>query len=166
MNVTIHYHRPGLGITHYTEELLEDDGCRVRTYAVIPPAHRLSLSQQLWVDGLLPKTQLIGSIRKHYFYREHFDVLVFLDTEGQLAGYYSDIATPLQKVADGYALTDLFLDIWLTPEGQLHELDVDEFAEALAKDLVPRGLQTIAWNTMDRLRAEVQSGVYPGKYLA
>jgi predicted RNA-binding protein associated with RNAse of E/G family len=119
----------------------------------------------LWIDGLLPKRQTIGSIRKHYFYHEHFDVLAFLDTEGQLAGYYSDITTHLQKVADGYAITDLFLDIWLTPEGRLHELDVDEFAEAIAKDLVPPGLQSIAWNTMERLRLEVQAGVYPQKYL-
>lgn len=165
MNVTIHYDRPGLGVTHYVEELIEDDGVCLRTLATIPPEHRLSLSQQLWIDGLLRRPRMIATIHKHYFYHEHFDLLVFYDLAGQVAGYYSDVATPLQKVADGYAITDLFLDIWLTPEGVLHELDVDEFAEAIGRDLVPAGLQTIAWQTLDRLRDEVQAGIYPSRYL-
>ena len=165
MLITIHYTRPGKGLTIYTEGLISDDGHCLHTYTVLPDDIRQNLSRALQRDNLIAPTQTIGAIRKRYFYNEPFNLLEFWDTEERLAGYYSDLTTLLVKRDDGYHLTDLYLDIWLTPEGTLHELDWDEFEEAVEQNILTPEQQTLARRAMARLVAEVASGQYPTRYL-
>jgi predicted RNA-binding protein associated with RNAse of E/G family len=165
MLATVHYTRPGKGLTLYTEGLVSDDGHCLHTYTVLPDEIRRDLSHALRRDDLIAPTQTIASIRKFYFYTEPFNVLEFWDTEDRLAGYYSDLTDLLVKQADGYHLTDLFLDLWLTPDGTLRELDWDEFEEAVAQGVLTLEQQTLARTTMARLVAEVASGRYPAHYL-
>jgi predicted RNA-binding protein associated with RNAse of E/G family len=165
MLVTIHYTRPGKGLTVYTEGLVSDDGQRLHTYTVLPDEIRRDLSQALRRDNLIAPTQTIAAIRKRYFYSEPFNLLEFWDTEERLAGYYSDLTNLLVKRDDIYHLTDLFLDLWLTPEGTLHELDWDEFEEAVGQGVLTPEQATLARQTMARLVSEVASGHYPTHYL-
>ncbi len=37
--------------------------------------------------------------------------------DGVTLGYYVDITTPLRNRGAEYTLTDLFLDLWVTPDG-------------------------------------------------
>lgn len=168
MDVTIHYQRldPERGLARYTEGLVVDDGTRLVTEAVIPPEYRARVSAGLWRLGLLPETQTLSAIRKHYFYTENFDILLFYDQHGALAGTYSDITTPLTRVAGVYHITDLFLDIWITPAGGYHELDWDEFEAAVAAGQLSPELAQTAQQTLARLRAEFAAGRYPAAYLA
>jgi hypothetical protein len=165
MLVTLHYTRPGKGLTVYTEGLVSDDGQRLHTYTVLPDEIRRDLSQALRRDHLITPTQTIAAIRKRYFYNEPFNLLEFWDTEERLAGYYSDLTDLLVKRDDVYYLTDLFLDLWLTPEGTLHELDWDEFDEAVDQGVLTPEQATLARQTMARLVSEVASGRYPTHYL-
>ena len=167
MDVSVYYRRldPERGTSVYTEGLLDDDGRRLKTYTLIPAEHRARVSGGLWRLGLLPRAQTLTSVRKHYFYAETFDVLVFYDQDGALAGYYSDITTPLTRVGADYHLTDLFLDIWLTPAGAFHELDWDEFEAARRAGQLTADLAETARATLSRLRAEFQAGRYPSAYL-
>jgi predicted RNA-binding protein associated with RNAse of E/G family len=165
MLVTIHYTRPGKSLTLYTEGLVSDDGHCLHTYTVLPDEIRRDLSQALRRDNLIAPTQTIASIRKRYFYAEPFNLLEFWDTENCLAGYYSDLTTLMVKRDDGYHLTDLFLDIWLTPEGTLRELDWDEFEEAVEHGVLTDEQQALARGTMARLVSEVADGQYPTRYL-
>ena len=165
MLVTIHYTRPSKGLTIYTEGLVSDDGDCLHTYTILPDDIRQNLSRVLQRDQMIPPGQTIGSIRKRYFYHEPFNVLEFLDTNDQLAGYYSDLTTLLVKREDVYHLTDLFLDIWLSPDGTLQELDWDEFEEAVTQGVLTPEQQTLARETMARLVAEAASGQYPTRYL-
>lgn len=165
MLATIHYTRPGKGLTLYTEGLVSDDGHCLHTYTVLPDEIRQNLSLVLRRDGLIAPSQTIASIRKRYFYAEPFNLLEFRDTEERLAGYYSDIATLLVKQDGAYHLTDLFLDIWLAPDGTLHELDWDEFEEAIEQGVLTPEQQALAREAMARLVAEIASGRYPAHYL-
>lgn len=163
--VTIHYTRPGKSLTVYTEGLVSDDGHCLHTYTLLPDEIRRDLSQALQRDNLIAPTRTIAAIRKRYFYTEPFNLLEFWDTEEHLAGYYSDLTTLLVKREDGYHLTDLFLDIWLTPEGVLRELDWDEFEEAVEQGILTLEQHTLARQAMARLVAETASGQYPTRYL-
>jgi predicted RNA-binding protein associated with RNAse of E/G family len=166
MQAIIHYTRPGKGLTVYTEGFVFDDGQRVRTYTELSEEAQAGLTEALQKQHLMSGGRRVGAIRKHYFYAEPFNVLEFFDTDGQLIAYYSDITTLLTKADGVYALTDLWLDMWLTPDGVFSELDWDEFEEAIAAGLATPAWQTLARATMARLKAEAASGVYPQKYVA
>ena len=101
MQVQIHYHRLLEGTTIYTEELVADDGRCLQTFVDLPEERRRRISQQLWGMGVLPRPQVVASIRKFYFYGEPFDIMAFHDTVDRLAGYYSDVGLPLTRMLLG-----------------------------------------------------------------
>ena len=163
--VMIEYIRPGKDVNQYVEEVVfEDDHC-LKTFKQFPDdiAKRLTLSLQS--NGFITKQQNTTCISKVYFFEEHFNVLQFQDQNRQTLGYYSDVGTPLIKTATGYQMTDWFLDIWLTPEGKLFELDLDEFEVAIANKLLTVQEVQIARDTFARLIDEVKRGIYPKAYL-
>jgi predicted RNA-binding protein associated with RNAse of E/G family len=108
---------------------------------------------------------MIGSVEKHLFYDEYFTIMKICDTEGQLLGYYSDVATPLQKTNDEYSLSDLILDVWIYPNSTILELDRDEFEEAISKGLLSIEQQTKAEEVLERLKIEIRRGIFPSAYL-
>ena len=164
-SVSIHYHRPGKPLTIYEEDLISDDGVYLRTTKTLPPEISERLSRAMLKDNLISSEQRVLIVNKIYFFSEHFNLLEFRDTNGDLLGHYSDIGTPLTRIADGYAMTDWFLDIWLYPNGELRELDWDEFQEACAVGLLNLEEQRLAVKTMQRLKDEAAQNIYPSQYL-
>ena len=61
-------------------------------------------------------------------------------------------------------MTDLYLDIWLFPDGRLLELDWDEFEEAIAKKVITPAQEGLARSAMKRLVDEASKGIYPLQY--
>jgi len=166
MQIHIHYQRlDHRGLTIYEEDLVADDGERVETYKTLSPEVSRPLSESLRRDGLIAPDQTASAIRKYYFYQEPFDVLVFLDPAGNPLGYYSDTTTWLARHEGQYHLTDLFLDLWLRPTGEVQELDWDEFHHACQTGVLSAEHQTLARNTLQRLVTEAQAGIYPLKYI-
>lgn len=165
--IRVHYTRlSARGTRVYREQRLADDGRRLTSFDVIPAEDQSRLAQAFWDQGLLPPGQLLGSLRKHYFYGEHFTVLAFFFVDGSLAGYYCDIATPLEKFGPAdYRLTDLFLDFWLAPGQPPRALDEDEFETAVAAGVVAGDLADCARRTFARLRAEIAAGTFPYRYI-
>jgi len=166
MEVAVHYHRfSASGTTIYHEGFVSDDGRRLTTHTILSEKERLGMSQSMWRQKMLPEGYLVGSIRKHYFYQEYFDVLAVYGLDGQLAGYYSDIATPLRKVGDIYYLDDLYLDYGLAPGQPPLPMDEDEFEAACAQGLLTAEHIERARATFARLGAEIAAGVFPDRYL-
>jgi predicted RNA-binding protein associated with RNAse of E/G family len=165
--INVHYTRLSARGTHvYRERRLADDGRRLTSFAVIESEAQPRLAQAFWNQGLLPRGPLLGSLRKHYFYNEHFTVLAFFFVDGTLAGYYCDIATPLEKVGPAdYRMTDLFLDFWLAPGQRPMALDEDEFEAAVAAGVVTADLADCARLTFERLRGEIAAGIFPYRYI-
>ena len=166
MEVNIYYRRlSARGTTIYREGLVTDNGQRLTTHTIVPEEFRLGLSQAFWKGNLLPRGYLLGSVRKRYFYGEHFDILAYYNTAGELAGYYSDIATPLRKLGDDYYLDDLFLDYWLAPGQPPMALDEDEFDDAIQHGLLTAEQIGNARSTFARLGQEIAAGIFPQRYI-
>lgn len=163
--VAIEYIRPGKDVQQFVEDLVFEDEHYLKTFKIFPESIAGRLTQSLRDNGFINESQRTTSITKVYFFHEHFNLLQFHDENRQTLGYYSDVGTPLIKTASGYQMTDWFLDIWLSPDGKLFELDMDEFEVALSNNLISESDAAVARNTFSRLINEVKLGVYPHSYL-
>ena len=164
--VLIEYIRPGKETTYYQEDLVTQDETCLRTYKTLPPEIVEHLSQALQDQNMIAPGQRVLSIAKIYFFNEPFNLLEFRGNAGELLGHYSDIGEPVIRLGSGkFQMTDLFLDLWLFPDGRLLELDWDEFEEAVRQELITSKQADLARNTLQRLVHEISQGIYPGKYL-
>ncbi len=50
--------------------------------------------------------------------------------DGRFTGFYANVLTPVRLDDDDWHTTDLFLDVFLTPAGDVHILDAEELAGA------------------------------------
>ena len=79
-------------------------------------------------------------------------------------GYYCDIMKPVKRRVDAtgkldcFEITDLFLDLWINPDGSYEIQDEDEFEEAVQGGALDTELGKKAWDVMKTLIAEVEAG--------
>lgn len=159
MEVIINFSRPGKGITRYIEGLIDDDEVRIKTLTLILPEFSHKWCEEVWwQNGCVPRSTLIGSVVKYLFYREWFSVMQLIGEGGEHLGYYVDMDTPLKKVAGEYYLTDLFLDLWIAPDGKFIELDQDEFEQGFHMGLITPYQYEKASRVFKQLTHEVSNG--------
>ena len=164
--VRIEYIRPGKETTYYEDDFVAQDEMCLQTYKTLPENISEPLSQALRKQGLIGPLQRAVIITKTYFFAEPFNLLQFCDHDGTLLGHYSDIGQPvIQLTPNTFQMTDLYLDIWLFPDGRLLELDWDEFEEALQKQVITPAQADLARTAMQRLLHETAEGIYPTRYL-
>lgn len=162
----VEYIRPGKEVTYYEEDFLAQDDICVRTFKTLPDDISARLSAALIQQQLIQPHQRVGMISKTYFFVEPFNLLEFRKTDGSLLGFYSDIGEPAIRVSKNeIRMTDLFLDIWLYPDGKLLELDWDEFEEAIENKVISSAQAELARNAMQRLVTENNQGIYPARYV-
>jgi len=153
--VHVKYIRPGKDVVILEEEYYDHDETCIRTIR----------SEALVRQQMIQSGQSVGTISEVYFFNEPFNVLEFRELDGTLLGYYSDIAEPTIQVSPAeFQMTDLFLDIWLFPDGRLLELDWDEFEEAVQKQVITPAQADLAQAAMKRLVDEATKGIYPSQY--
>jgi predicted RNA-binding protein associated with RNAse of E/G family len=99
------------------------------------------------------------------FRSKWYDLAKFYDRRLRFTGYYCDIIKPVQKLmlnaAKTSIITDLFLDLWITPEGSWSILDEDELAVALRDHAISKSLARQARRHMDSLVYRVRLGCFP-----
>lgn len=164
-NITVEYVRPGKETSYYEETLLAENDEYIKTFKRLPKEIADNLTHGLRKNQFIAEEESCGCITKIYFFHEYFDLLLFQDEQERVIGYYSDVGTPLTKTPNGFQMTDWFLDIWLSPDGTLFELDEDEFEEAISKNLFSAAEAEIARGAFNRLIQEVKDGIYPAAYL-
>jgi predicted RNA-binding protein associated with RNAse of E/G family len=163
--IRIEYIRPGKDVTYYEEEFFAQDETCLRTFKTLPEEISINLSNALLSQKLIEPGQRVGTISKLYFFNEPFNLLEFRATDGSLLGHYSDIGEPVIQLSPAeFQMTDLFLDLWLLPDGRLLELDWDEFEEAIEKKVITTAQADLARDTMRRLVDETKRGIYPKRY--
>lgn len=164
--VRIDYIRPGKKTTQYEEALVALDDVCLRTFKRLPNEITERLSQALREQNMIAPHQRAVTIAKTYFFTQPFDLLEFRDADGSLLGYYSDVGEPLTQIGESkFQMIDLYLDIWLYPNGRLLELDWDEFETAIQKEIISTSQAELARAAMLRLVREVSEGIYPSQYL-
>lgn len=70
------------------------------------------------------------SFTEYYYSDRWFNIFDILDSDGQRKGWYCNIAQPAVIFDDHIEQVDLFLDVWVDPQGKPLLLDEDEFAAA------------------------------------
>jgi predicted RNA-binding protein associated with RNAse of E/G family len=96
----------------------------------------------------------------------HHDIGRFHTPDGVFTGYYANVLTPVEMEGDGdggdvWHTTDLFLDVFVAPNGTVHLLDQEELAEALSRRWIPQALATTALKEAERLVREARAGHWP-----
>jgi len=163
--IRIEYIRPGKEVTFYEEDFFAQDETCIRTFKTLVDDISARLSESLIKQQLIQSGQRVGTISKVYFFTEPFNLLEFRDVNGALLGHYSDIGEPAIRISPNeIQMTDLYLDIWLYPNGELLELDWDEFEEAIQKQVITLAQSELARTAMQRLITETKKGIYPSKY--
>lgn len=99
------------------------------------------------------------------FQGQAFDVGRFYRPDGTWTGYYVDILEPVRWTnADPHTLEpiiDLFLDLWIAPDGTHVVLDEDEFDEAVGVGHLSRVQADHAQRVLQELVAATKRGEFP-----
>jgi predicted RNA-binding protein associated with RNAse of E/G family len=85
---------------------------------------------------------------EYYYAHRWFNVFDITDSSGRRKGWYCNITEPAHITSDCIEQIDLFLDVWVNPQGQTLLLDEDEFAADTTMSETQRrgaqvGLQTL-----------------------
>ncbi|MBO0796621.1 MAG: DUF402 domain-containing protein [Ktedonobacteraceae bacterium] len=92
----------------------------------------------------------------------HHALTAVLDTQENLARLYIDICKRWYLDEQGELFyDDLYLDIDVSPAGEVTLLDVDELEEALRKGDVSSLDYELAWREADRLLTAIEQDMFP-----
>ena len=73
----------------------------------------------------------MGDRFEEYYYSDRwYNVyVVFEGDSDQLKGWYCNMSRPAEILPDTVRWQDLALDVWISPAGEVHIMDEDEFAD-------------------------------------
>jgi GrpB-like predicted nucleotidyltransferase (UPF0157 family)/protein associated with RNAse G/E len=134
-----------------------------RSNKVIVGKSKITSSHSIVFDG---KSVLSAGFPIVYFelIGKWFNIVKIRNMQGRHTGYYCDVTTPPKLLEDGSVeLTDLFLDLWVSPDLRYKVLDEDELEEALEKGWIEKQLYDRAKKELRKLVTLVERGRFPPK---
>ncbi len=154
--VHIHYLRPPDRERIYTQYLIyEEEDVRV-TYA-----HDLSFESPIRIAGAIV-LETGSEVIWFTFPGAWHDIGIFHRADGSFTGTYANILTPCVFEEGGvWRTTDLFLDLWIDPTGDLLTLDEDELQEAEENGWVDPDTARRAREEVSTLSAQAAAGLWP-----
>ena len=155
--VTLTYKRPPNRVNHFQQELLylDDD--------VIVTSQRVKPSSPIVQDGQMVLGDNFAAVW-FVFTGLWYDVGKVYNLENEWTGYYCDVLKPVERSVDAtgklnrFEITDLFLDLWINPDGTYEIQDEDEFEDAVQDGAIDAALEEKALEVLKALIAEVESG--------
>lgn len=155
--ITLTYKRPPDRVNHFQQELLYLDD------EVIVTSQRVRPSSPIVQNG---KTVLADNFPVVWFVFTGlwYDVGKVYNLNNEWTGYYCDIMRPVKRSMNAsgklnyFEITDLFLDLWINPDGTYEIQDEDEFEAAIREGVIDAELEKKARNVMKTLIAEVEAG--------
>ena len=154
--VHIHYLRPPDQERVYTQYLIyEEEGVKV-TYA-----HDLNFESPKRIAGAVV-LETGSEVIWFTFPGAWHDIGMFHRADGSFTGTYANILTPCIFEEGGvWRTTDLFLDLWIDPTGDLLMLDEDELEEAEVRGWVDPDTAQRAREEVRTLSAQAAAGLWP-----
>lgn len=117
------YRRPPDDVQHFSQELLHDGaGCKITLLVLEPDSLPLPVGETEVPPG--------GAILWFMFPGRSYEVGAVYDENATFLGYYTNFVRPPKPETAVWHLTDLFLDVWQSPNGPPKLLDEEELAEA------------------------------------
>jgi predicted RNA-binding protein associated with RNAse of E/G family len=155
--VTIMYKRLPNDIRGFPGKLLSATSTRLIIES------RLIVSSRRWVGGKVIANNGYSAI--WFVYKDKwYDIGKFYDRDWNWVGYYCDIIKPVVKLLQTQSrtitLTDLYLDLWIWPDGRLAILDEDELRRSLEERYISTSLAERARTEIAVLIKAVQSGKF------
>jgi len=90
------------------------------------------------------------------------DIGRFYLSDHTFSGFYANILTPPEFHEGGkWTTTDLFLDVWMSPRGQLTILDEDQFLTAVGSGVVQAEVAERALQELKDIRSAARVGQWP-----
>ncbi len=154
--VHIHYLRPPDRERVHTQYLLsEEEGVKV-TYA-----HDLKLESTKRIAGAVV-LETGSEVIWFTFPGAWHDIGLVHRADGSFTGTYANVLTPCVFEEGGvWRTTDLFLDLWIDPSGDLLVLDEDELEEAEVQGWVDPETAQRAREEVTGLSAQAAAGLWP-----
>lgn len=154
--VVIHYYRPPSGLEIYEQVLLLDEP---DVKVTLLPRYQ---GPPVRVDGrtILEET---APVLWFTFPERWHDIGRFHRADGSVSGLYANILTPVVFEDDYWETTDLFLDLWMPPDGALRVLDEDELEHALAEEWLDHDTAARAREELAGLLRQHAEGGWPPK---
>ena len=155
--VTLTYKRLPNRVNHFQQELLYLDD------EVIVTSQRVKPSSPIVQNG---KTVLADNFAAVWFVFTGlwYDVGKVYNLNNEWTGYYCDVLKPVKRSVDingklnRFEITDLFLDLWINPDGTYEIQDEDEFEDAVQNGAIDAELERKALEVLRALIVEVESG--------
>ena len=155
--VTLTYKRPPDRVNHFQQQLLYLDE------EVIVTSQRVKPSSPIVQNG---ETVLADNFAAIWFVFTGlwYDVGKVYNLDNEWTGYYCDVLKPVKRSVDAegkldcFEITDLFLDLWINPDGTYEIQDEDEFEDAVQEGVIDAELERKAWEVLKALIIEVESG--------
>lgn len=155
--VTLTYKRPPNRVNHFQQELLYLDD------EVIVTSQRVKPSSPIVQNG---ETVLADNFAAVWFVFTGlwYDVGKVYNLDNKWTGYYCDVMKPVRRSVDvngklnRFEITDLFLDLWINPDGTYEIQDEDEFEVAVQNGAIDTEVERKALEVLTSLIAEVESG--------
>jgi len=156
MNIV--YRRLPRDVREYRGVLREATANKLVIESPITVDHQIRVSGDIIAD--------MGYLSIWFVYRNRwYDVGKFYDRNRQWVGYYCDIIKPLRKLLASPSRTktliDLFLDLWITKDGQVSVLDEEELANAMMNHVISSRLAYDARKRMKSLMRRVKADQFP-----
>lgn len=153
--VRINYHRPP-GRLQVFEQHLVHDGPDVK----VTLAESLPYEPSMRIEGKVV-LELGSDVVWFTFPDAWHDIGRFHRFDGTFTGLYANILTPAELNGLEWDTTDLFLDVWMAPDGTIELLDEDELDEALGRGWIDAATGERARAEGRRIVEDGRAGVWP-----
>lgn len=124
----------------------------------------LSSSEDILVTrwkAIKPRGDIKGGI-SYAFLKKGYKISKIFDHSDNFCYWYCDIIdAEYFQDEDKYLITDLLLDVRISPVGKTEILDLDELAYALETGMIDGNLAAGALRKIDELLKIIQSGAFP-----
>ncbi|WP_297067451.1 DUF402 domain-containing protein [Thermococcus sp.] len=95
------------------------------------------------------------------FIGENYDVLKVYDEEGNFKGLYIDVLAYTKREGNTLEMLDLFLDVFVFPDGDAFLIDEDELEMALNYGLIDKETFDFAYSVARGVLEKLKRGEFP-----
>ncbi len=158
--IEIHYRRPPRRLQIFRQHLVWD-----APEVKVTLARALPLEQAMRIEGTVALED--GSdVVWFTFPGLWHDIGRFHRADGTFTGIYANVLTPV--VIDGpvWHTTDLYLDVWLGPDGSAILLDEEEFDQAVGRELIDLATGQRVRQEADMILESAAGGRWPPPIVA
>ena len=95
------------------------------------------------------------------FIGEKYDILKVYDREANFKGLYIDVLAYTKREGDNLEMLDLFLDIFIFPNGEAFLLDEEELEMALSYGLIDKETFDFAYSKAEEIIKKFRESAFP-----